>query len=87
MKLVRSYRGGSLTPECHKANFEKVAHFARNSNIFNACEGLLEDSLEVAHFERNRWLSLERNMHFPHRNKKYCCWTFNLDSYYTSGQI
>jgi len=63
MKLVRSYRGGSLTPECHKANFEKVAHFARNSNIFNACEGLLEDSLEVAHFERNRWLSLERNVH------------------------
>ena len=58
MKFVRSYQGGSLSPECHKANFEGVAQFGRNPIFLMP----LKCELEVAQFERNRWLSLERNM-------------------------
>jgi hypothetical protein len=61
MKFVRSYRVAQLRRNVIKPTL-KSGSLCPESNIINAYKGLLEYGLEVAQFERNQWLSLERNM-------------------------
>lgn len=60
--MIRSFQGGSVTPECQQTIFIQLAHFNRNPTFLYHLDIFRNHNFEVAQFAPESWLTLDRNI-------------------------